>query len=86
MAGLIGFIQHDNLQIVNESVRINGQSFDATKSEYLVTIDLGSTLEAEIHADGVPEVVYEWFKLPSGGYSNYSPSFSLDKRRIHITF
>ena len=50
-------------------MRINGQSFEATKTEYLVTVDLGSTLEVEIHADGVPEVVYEWFKLPSGGYS-----------------
>ena len=50
-------------------MRINGQSFEATKTEYLVTVELGSTLEVEIHADGVPEVVYEWFKLPSGGYS-----------------
>ena len=50
-------------------MRINGQSFEANKTEYLVTVDLGSTFEVEIHADGVPEVVYEWFKLPSGGYS-----------------
>lgn len=42
------------LEIINESVRINGQGFEATKTEYLVTVDLGSTLEVEIHADGVP--------------------------------
>ena len=59
-------------------MRINGQSFEATKTEYLVTVDLGSTLEVEIHADGVPEVVYEWFKLPSGRYSYELHNFSLD--------
>ena len=56
--------------------------FEATKTEYLVTVDLGSTLEVEIHADGVPEVVYEWFKLPSGGYPYKFHSFSLDILRF----
>ena len=61
-------------QLNKETVKIGGILVDGVQynAQYNLVIELGSTLEIEITAEGVPEAVYQWFRLPPGDYCEYS--------------
>ena len=54
------------IQVIKERIRIGGKVVNEDEVEYCLTIDLGSALEIEIQVEGVPEPVYQWFRLPPG--------------------
>ena len=53
-------------QFNKETVKIGGILVDENQAQHNLVIELGSTLEIEITAESIPEVVYQWFRLPPG--------------------
>ena len=49
-----------------EDAKIGGIPCEESHTEKVLSVDLGSTLEIEIQAEGIPTLVYEWLKLPPG--------------------
>ena len=55
-----------NLQFVDEVVKIGGIEVKENNLENIAVVELGSILEIEVQAEGVPSVAFQWFKLPPG--------------------
>ena len=63
IASSIDFIY---LQFIDEVIKLGGIEAKENNSENTSIVELGSTLEIEIHAEGVPGLIYQWLKLPPG--------------------
>ena len=51
---------------MDESIKIGGVEAKQNNSDSISVVELGSTLEIEIQAEGTPGVAFQWFKLPGG--------------------
>ena len=71
------------LKFVDEVVKIGGVEVKENNLENIAVVELGSTLEIEIQAEGVPGVAFQWFKIPPGKYVlNFSSNSKVSKTNL----
>ena len=64
---------------MDESIKIGGVEAKQNNSDSISVVELGSTLEIEIQAEGTPGVAFQWFKLPGGKICFKNSLIKLDR-------